>query len=91
MAKPSRIKNLGVAGISALTGCVSLIVVLGALLLGLWVDHRWETGGFGVVIILILSVPLSLYLMTRIALTLVQYIEPPKIPRDTDTMDEKEE
>lgn len=74
--KPPRIKNLSIAGISALTGCVSLIVVLGALFLGLWLDSQLGQRGPATICSLVGSVPISLYLMIRIALTLVKRIEP---------------
>jgi predicted permease len=76
--KPSRIKNLGIAGISALTGCVSLIVVLGALFIGLWLDRVvFGQRGPATICTLVASVPVSLFLMIRIALALVQKIGPP--------------
>jgi magnesium-transporting ATPase (P-type) len=85
--KPSRIKNLGIAGISALTGCVSLIVVLGALLLGLWVDSfLGHDTRIATLCLLVASVPLSLLLMVRMALGLVRQIEPSvSADRDTNT------
>ena len=84
---PSRIKNLGIAGISALTGCVSLIVVLGALLLGLWIDSRLgHSTRIATLCLLVASVPLSLFIMVRMALWLVRQIEPAATPdRDTNT------
>jgi len=76
MTKPptSRIKNLTLAGISALTGCVALLVVLVALFLGLWLDQQLGQRGPATILVLILSVPVSLYLMTRLALGLVRRI-----------------
>jgi hypothetical protein len=77
MTKPptSRIKNLTLAGISALTGCVALLVILVALFLGLWLDQRLGQRGPATILVLILSVPVSLYLMTRLALGLVRRID----------------
>jgi len=77
MTKPpsSRIKNLTLAGISALTGCVALLVILVALFLGLWLDHQMGRRGPATILVLMLSVPVSLYLMTRMALGLVRRID----------------
>lgn len=85
--KPSRIKNLGIAGISALTGCVSLIVVLGALFLGLWLDsYLGHDTRIVTLCLLAASVPLSLFIMVRMALGLIKYIDAPATPdRDTNT------
>lgn len=76
MSRPSRARNLGLAGIAALTGCVSLIVVMAALLLGLWLDSQIGQRGPATICTLILSVPVSLFLMIRIALGLVNRIQP---------------
>lgn len=75
--KPSRLKNLTLAGISALTGLVALAVVLVALIIGLWLDSLIGQRGLMTICLLVLSVPLSLYLMTRLALGLVSQIQLP--------------
>ncbi len=75
--KPSRLRNLTLAGISALTGFVALVVVLVALIVGLWLDSLIERRGLMTICLLILSVPISLYLMTRLALAVVTRIQHP--------------
>lgn len=89
--RPSRIKNLSIAGISALTGCVSLIVVTLALFIGLWLDSLMGQRGPATLCLLVLSVPLSLYIMIRMALGLVKQLPPPVPPNDVVSSDEKEE
>jgi hypothetical protein len=84
-----RIKNLTLAGISALTGCVAVIVILSALLLGLWLDSMMGQRGPAVVILLVLSAPVSLFLMTTIALAIVRRIQA-QAPMSND-MDNEEE
>lgn len=85
-----RIKNLTLAGISALTGCVAVIVILSALLLGLWVDSMMEWRGIAVVTFLVISAPISLFLMTTIALAVVGRIQPQQ-PMSNDDEDNEEE
>jgi len=75
--KPSRIKNLSIAGVLALTGCLTIIIALGALFIGLWVDSLIGRRGPATVTLLLCSAPISLYLMVRIALALVRRIDPP--------------
>jgi hypothetical protein len=75
--KSPRIRNLTITGITALTGCISLVVVAVALLLGLWIDSLLGRRGPATVCLLVASAPVGLYLMVRTALTLVKYIEPP--------------
>jgi len=74
--KSSRFKNLGFAGVAALTGFVPLIVIIGALFIGLWLDSRIGRRGPATIVMLLLSTPVSLYVMTRIALSLVKHIQP---------------
>lgn len=89
---PSRIRNLSIAGISALTGFVALGVVIIALLAGLWLDGRLNGDGTAVICTLAASVPVSLFLMIRIALSLVRRIQPPQQGQASQVvMAEKEE
>lgn len=74
--KPARLKNLTLAGISALTGCITLVVVLIALLAGLWLDSLLGQRGPATICLLVLSVPVSLFLMIRVALGLINRIQP---------------
>lgn len=66
-----RAHNLTITGIAALTGFVSLAVVLVALVVGLWIDGLLGRRGPATICLLVASVPVSLYLMIRIALGLV--------------------
>ena len=83
-----RIKNTGIGGISVLTGCLGLIVVLAALLLGSWLanqfGHRWI-----IALLVALSAPVSLFLMTWLGLTLVKRL--PKPPLTGSKYDDEED
>lgn len=70
-----RTKNLTFAGLSALTGCVSLIVVVIALFVGLAIDSLLGQRGPATICLVIASVPVSLFLMLKVALTLVGQIQ----------------
>lgn len=73
---PSRTRNLGITGITALTGCVSLVIIFVALFIGLTIDRLLGVRGPATICLLVLSVPVSLFLMIQIALRLVQQVEP---------------
>lgn len=75
---PSRSRNLGITGITALTGCISLVIIFVALFIGLTIDRLLGTRGPATICLLVLSVPVSLFLMIQIALRLVRQVEPPK-------------
>ncbi|MDX1994307.1 MAG: hypothetical protein SF029_18125 [bacterium] len=71
-----RVKNLALAAVAGQAGCITLIIVFGALFVGLWLDSRLGQRGpctFGT---LILSVPFSLYAMLRIAVGAISLIQP---------------
>ncbi len=86
-----RVKNLGLAAVAGQAGCVTLVIVFAALLLGLWLDSTLDQRGpctFGMII---LSVPFSLFAMLRIALGAISMIEPPAFNElDTDPSEQKE-
>jgi hypothetical protein len=75
--KPPRIRNLTITSILALTGFISLGVIGVALVVGLWIDSQLGRRGPVTVCLLVLSVPVSLYLMVRTVLTLVKFIALP--------------
>lgn len=73
-----RIRNLSIAGILGVTGCLTMVIALSALFIGLWIDNMMGRRGPATVILLIASVPLSLYLMVRITLFLTGKLDPPE-------------
>lgn len=70
-----RLKNLTLAGISALTGFIGLFVVLGALFVGLWVDSQLGQRGPAIVCFVTASAPIGLFLMVRTALAVINQID----------------
>jgi len=73
-----RIRNLSIAGILGLTGCLTIIIALSALFIGLWIDSLIGRRGPATVLLLIASAPFSLYVMVRITLILVRKLDPPE-------------
>jgi F0F1-type ATP synthase assembly protein I len=49
-------------------GCVTAVIAIGALLAGLWVDSLLQTKPTFTVIFLLLSIPISVYVLVRVAL-----------------------
>lgn len=81
LSRRQKLKNYGIAAIIALTGFVSLAITITALLLGLWLDSRLGLRGPATLCILTMSVPLSLWVMIRMALGLVKKLPPPSLPK----------
>lgn len=72
-----RVWNLSLAAVAAQAGCATLGIVFGALFLGLWLDNQFGQEGLCVFGVLVLSVPLSLFVMLRIALGAISLIQFP--------------
>ncbi|XWX02682.1 hypothetical protein VZO05_09190 [Aggregatilineales bacterium SYSU G02658] len=81
-ARRGRLQNLGIAGITALSGFVTVVLVIGALLLGLWIDAQLGWRGPATICLLVASVPLSLTLMIWLTLTLVKRLPQQQLPSE---------
>jgi hypothetical protein len=79
------IKNLSLAGALSQIGCMTAVIAFGALLAGLWVDSRFDTKPIFTVALLLLSIPVNIFLMIRVALSTVAQIKP-----ETGTMQKQE-
>ena len=62
-------KNLALAGMVSQIGCVTVVIIVGALLCGLWVDSLFNTKPILTVLFLLLSIPVSVYSLVRVALS----------------------
>ncbi len=60
-SKQAPISNTDAAGIAAQMGCVMFGIVLGALLLGIWLDRMLALRGFFTILLILASVPLTWY------------------------------
>lgn len=69
-----KIQNLSLAALAALAGFVSVVIILVALFLGLWLDHLLGQRALFTIGLLVLSVPVSLYTMLRIVMGSVDKI-----------------
>jgi F0F1-type ATP synthase assembly protein I len=49
-------------------GCAGVVLIIGALLIGRWLDGQLSTGPWFSLGLLALSIPLSLYVMVRLVL-----------------------
>lgn len=63
------IKNLALASMMSQVGCVTVVIILGALLLGLWVDSQFDTKPLFTIVFLLGSIPVSVYSLVRVALS----------------------
>jgi hypothetical protein len=87
----TRIKNLTLAAIAGQAGCLTLTIVLLALFIGLWLDSRLGQRGPCTLGLLVLSIPVSLYLMLRFTINTLNRVSTQAIPKRNNPIDELEE
>jgi hypothetical protein len=73
--------NLTLAGVAGQVGCVTLVIVLAAVLGGLWLDNRFQTRPVFTLVLIVGSIPVSLIIMLFIVRLVTSKIktEPPKM------------
>jgi hypothetical protein len=75
--------GLALASAVSQIGCVTVAVVLAALVVGMWLDKTFDTEALFTILFLLGSVPVSLYLLVRIALSAAAKVNPPpKEPKE---------
>jgi F0F1-type ATP synthase assembly protein I len=60
----------------AQVGCVTIVVILGALFLGLALDNQFNTRPLFTLVSVLASIPLSLFVLVRVALSATQQLTP---------------
>ena len=65
-------------------GCLAVAVTLGALLLGLWLDGQLHTRPWLTLILLILSMPVTVFLIYRLAQRAARSLQPRKQQQEKD-------
>jgi magnesium-transporting ATPase (P-type) len=73
--RAQRALNMALAGIVGQVGCLTLVIIAVALIAGLWLDSRFHTRPLFALILVLGSVPVTLYLMFRIVLAFAPRIE----------------
>src|SRR5690606_4922618 len=74
---PARLQNMLFAVAAGQAGCFTLVIVVVALLAGMWLDNHFNVKGPFIIGLLLLSIPVSLFMMVRVALGSVKMIKPP--------------
>lgn len=74
--QPSRSQRLIVAQLTAFTSCAALGVIFIAFVIGMLIDNALGQRGPATLCLVIVSIPITLYLMVKIALWLVRRVQP---------------
>lgn len=68
--------GIAVAGLLGQVGCVTVAIIAVALLAGLWLDTQLDTRPLFTILLILGSVPVTLYLMVRLVLSGMSRIQP---------------
>ncbi|MDX2163281.1 MAG: hypothetical protein SF162_18325 [bacterium] len=80
-AQAARMRNLAYAALAAQSGCFPAVFIIGALLVGLWLDAQLGQRGPITVALLLLSIPVSLSLMVLFSLRNIKRMTTSIAPR----------
>jgi hypothetical protein len=67
--------RMALVGVVGQTGCLTLVIVLVALGAGLWLDSQLNTRPLFALILVLGSIPVTLFLMVRLVLTVAPRIQ----------------
>lgn len=68
--------NMGLAGFAGMVGVATLVIVIVALVLGMYLDAQLHTKPLFTILILLGSVPITIFVMFRLALSATARIKP---------------
>jgi F0F1-type ATP synthase assembly protein I len=74
--RPRYLLNLSLAGVAGQVGCVTVIIVFGALFAGIWLDRLLKTRPLFTVGLLLGSVPVTVFVMYWLVKMAVAKIQP---------------
>lgn len=80
-------QGLALASTVSQVGCVTVVIIIASLLLGLWLDNLLDTKPILTIVCILASIPVSLFSLVRIALSAATRIQAPA-KDDVETSDE---
>ncbi len=68
-------------GIAGQAGCLTVLLAVGALVVGVWLDRQLGTGHILVLVCVAVSVPINLVITLRLTQRLIARVIPPDKPK----------
>jgi F0F1-type ATP synthase assembly protein I len=68
--------NLAYAAVASQVGCVTIVIIAVSLIIGLWLDNRFDTSPIFLATFLIASVPVTVIIMVWIVRSVTARIKP---------------
>lgn len=88
---PNLTDSLALADMVWQVGCATVIIVVGALAAGMWLDKILNTKPWLTLVLIVLSIPVSTYLLIRIALRAAELLQKQtKSPDKQQAVDDKQ-
>lgn len=66
---------MALLGVIGQVGCLTLVIILVALVAGLWLDNQFQTRPLFALVLVLASVPVTIFLMVRIVLLFAPRIQ----------------
>ena len=70
-----RALQMALLGVIGQVGCLTLVIILVALVAGLWLDNQFQTRPLITIILVIVSMPITIFLMFRVILSFAPRIQ----------------
>ena len=70
-----RALQMALLGVIGQVGCLTLVIILVALVAGLWLDNQFQTRPLFTIILIIVSMPITIFLMFRVVLSFAPRIQ----------------
>jgi len=70
-----RALQMALLGVIGQVGCLTLVIILVALVAGLWLDNQFQTRPLFTIILVIISMPITIFLMFRVVLSFAPRIQ----------------
>jgi len=74
--RQQKVYNLTLAAVASQVGCLTIVIIFGALIAGLWLDRMFLTKPLFTILLMVASMPLTLYIMFRIVQGATSKIRP---------------
>lgn len=68
--------NLMMAAIAGQVGCFTLVIIFGALIAGLWLDRSFATKPLFTILLMVASMPVTVFVMLRVVQGATNRIKP---------------
>jgi len=91
-SKPEPRKELfrtALIGTTGSVGCLTVVIILGAVLGGMWLDNHFGTKSTWTLVLALISIPVSLVVMIVVVRAIIKRIQPGLDPEQKDRSSEE--